>query len=59
MKKQFKRYSDPMNWFTNDLQNRIMENKPYSDTSKVYYKNIIIEYLNNKNFEIIYQINDK
>lgn len=51
MKKQFKRYSDPMNWFTNDLQNRIMENKPYSDTSKVYYKNIIIEYLNNKNFE--------
>ena len=38
--------ADPINWIDMDLFDRIVNNRPYTEDKKDFYKNIIINYMN-------------
>ena len=38
--------ADPINWISMDLFDRIVNNNPYTEDKKDFYKNIIINYMN-------------
>ena len=51
-KVMYKDYDQPINWLDMDLLDRVIENKSYEDDNKYYYRNILIWYMNNNEFDV-------
>ena len=51
-KVMYKDYDNPINWLDMDLLDRVINNKLYDADSNLYYRNLLILYMNNKDFDI-------
>ena len=51
-KVMYKDYDNPINWLDMDLLDRVINNKLYDEDSNLYYRNLLILYMNNKEFDI-------
>ena len=51
-KVMYKDYDNPINWLDMDLLDRIINNELYDEDSNLYYRNLLILYMNNKEFDI-------
>ena len=57
-KVMYKDYDNPINWLDMDLLDRVINNEPYDVDSNLYYRNLLILYMNNKEFDITDKIMD-
>ena len=51
-KVMYKDYDNPINWLDMDLLDRVINNELYDEDSNLYYRNLLILYMNNKEFDI-------
>ena len=51
-KVMYKDYDNPINWLDMDLLDRVINNDLYDEDSNLYYRNLLILYMNNKEFDI-------
>ena len=51
-KVMYKDYDNPINWLDMDLLDRVINNEIYDEDSNLYYRNLLILYMNNKEFDI-------
>lgn len=51
-KVMYKDYDQPINWLDMDLLDRVIENRSYEDDNEYYYRNILIWYMNNNEFDV-------
>ena len=51
-KVMYKDYDNPINWLDMDLLDRVINNKLYDEDSNLYYRNLLILYMNNKESDI-------
>ena len=51
-KVMYKDYDNPINWLDMDLLDRVINNELYDEDSNLYYRNLLIIYMNNKEFDI-------
>ena len=51
-KVMYKDYDNPINWLDMDLLDRVINNELYHEDSNLYYRNLLILYMNNKEFDI-------
>ena len=51
-KVMYKDYDNPINWLDMDLLDRVINNELYDADSNLYYRNLLILYMNNKEFDI-------
>ena len=57
-KVMYKDYDNPINWLDMDLLDRVINNKLYDEDSNLYYRNLLILYMNNKEFDITDKLMD-
>ena len=50
-KVMYKDYDNPINWLDMDLLDRVINNELYDEDSNLYYRNLLILYMNNKEFD--------
>ena len=51
-KVMYKDYDNPINWLDMDLLDRVINNELYDEDSNLYYRNLLILYMNNKEFDV-------
>ena len=51
-KVMYKDYDNPINWLDMDLLDKVINNELYDEDSNLYYRNLLILYMNNKEFDI-------
>ena len=51
-KVMYKDYDNPINWLDMDLLDRVINNDLYDEDSNLYYRNLLILYMNNKEFDV-------
>ena len=51
-KVMYKDYDNPINWLDMELLDRVINNELYDEDSNLYYRNLLILYMNNKEFDI-------
>lgn len=57
-KVMYKDYDNPINWLDMDLLDRVINNKLYDEDSNLYYRNLLILYMNNKEFDVTDKLMD-
>ena len=57
-KVMYKDYDNPINWLDMDLLDRVINNELYDEDSNLYYRNLLILYMNNKEFDITDKLMD-
>lgn len=57
-KVMYKDYDNPINWLDMDLLDRVINNKLYDADSNLYYRNLLILYMNNKEFDVTDKLMD-
>ena len=57
-KVMYKDYDNPINWLDMDLLDRVINNELYDEDSNLYYRNLLILYMNNKEFDVTDKIMD-
>ena len=57
-KVMYKDYDNPINWLDMDLLDRVINNDLYDEDSNLYYRNLLILYMNNKEFDITDKLMD-